>query len=227
MMKMSITCWSKDRLFAAFLMLVLGNVSAFASTYRYTYTGLPFDTFYQSDSNYYSSANSIALQIDSHFALVGNGLNIGNTPGLTFSFSDGLQTIGFPPIPDAFNSLTNSYANLVIGNVDSAGLPTNWNIYLSQSRYEGLSVPHGLPTLVAMWSQWDTTVAGTPVGQEGSCVGGCALTGASNNMPGHWSLSVIPSPVPELPLPAMLGVGLLVAVSAARMARRHRAAQYL
>ena len=195
---------------------------ALADTYTYTYTGQT----YQFAAGAYTTSERVTGEVT-----VSAPLQSGAVPGfgdvllpasvISFSFSDGLQTI-----TNASTGLEFSVFNFA---ANGAGLPTEWSVDLYQEVLEGF-ISTGSGIIPEYGFNQIETVSEPGFTEDyvflgNSPMGGTGWLGENGNDPGTWTMTVNSTAgvaVAATPEPASLGLVLSGAVGMAGWVGRRR-----
>ena len=180
-----------------------------ADWYHYQYTGNYFDTLHRYNSfdprpefqdyttpydprtepypSEFEGFTQVIAEIFSPVALTGSPSDQGDIPGLIFRLRDGFQSVD--NTPRDLNIPIDKTIIIEIGNVNAAGLPTDWNIHI------GFNGPLDTFNYVHTSTSFDEGAQGARFGGANAFI---------ENSPGIWKFSMVPaSAVPE-PLPLIM-----------------------
>lgn len=188
--------------------IVAFGAVGFADTYTYTYTGQD----YQFAQGAYTTSERVTGEVTVAAPLAtGLALNTGVAQPFTvlsFSFSDGVQTI-----TNASPDLTTSAIDI---GTNAAGLPVQWSVDLYQRVVEGylffggsLIPQYGFNQIL---TTDQTNFKEDWVFNGYSPRGGSGWLGENSNDPGTWTLTVNPTPAAATPEPssiALVATGML------------------
>src|SRR5947209_16175467 len=157
---------------------------ALADTYTYTYTGHTYQIAFDSYNTSERLTGSVTLA-----APLGIDMSLTSVPVLSFSFSDGVQT------------LTQTSPGLLTVIFDfgtrASGLPAEWNVQVLQEEQEGFLYDFGM--MVPNWFSNQIQTLNFPESQQydydfvGMEHGGAEI-GVVQNNPGGWVLTVNTTP---------------------------------
>jgi hypothetical protein len=187
------------------------------ANYVYNYTGNPFQVTYTEivnvgEGEYITVETLVDTFLNAQIRtteLLAPGSTIDDVTSMKF-FADFIygSTMeiaypGPPPTPSDYNPEVSGYLN--IGSIDANGLPTTWNIGISEWVFVG-----GRGHLKGMTT---SNLQDTLSGYDEPFV---FYTGSLANQPGTWQLAVSPVPEPETYGLFMVGLGIVAAIARRR-----------
>lgn len=192
---------------------------AFADTYTYTYTGQTYQLARGAYTTSERVTGELTLAAPLGPGMVFNAMSPAPLTVLSFSFSDGVQTL-----TDASASTTVSF----VFGTNTAGLPTQWYVDLYQTELEGVIYSNGSFIPEYGFNQIESVVEGNL--QQDSVFNGYSPRGGSGwvadnqNAPGTWTVTVNTVPAvaaTAAPEPGSLGL-VVTGLGVAGWLRRRR-----